>query len=53
MKSILNKTILTNPKKKKNSPTSAKLVLIIFGLGPLVLMGLFLYSNGFFNSPSL
>ena len=33
------------------SPIRAKLVLTIFGQGPLVLMAIFLTSNGFFQSP--
>ena len=33
------------------SPRTAKIVLFVFGLGPLILMCLFLFSNGFFNSP--
>ena len=37
--------------EKKTSPRTAKIVLFVFGLGPLILMGLFLSSNGFFNSP--
>tara|TARA_Y100001968_G_C19044438_1_gene566098 strand:- start:186 stop:320 length:135 start_codon:yes stop_codon:yes gene_type:complete len=37
--------------KQEQSPTTAKLVLIIFGIGPIVLMGIFLYSKGFFSSP--
>ena len=32
-------------------PRTAKIVLFVFGVGPLILMCLFLYSNGFFNSP--
>ena len=32
-------------------PRNAKIVLFIFGVGPLLLMCLFLFSNGFFNSP--
>tara|TARA_B100000579_G_scaffold379439_1_gene346772 strand:+ start:560 stop:730 length:171 start_codon:yes stop_codon:yes gene_type:complete len=36
----------TNPK-----PRTAKIVLFVFGLGPLLLMCLFLFSNGFFNAP--
>ncbi len=36
--------------EKETSPRTAKLVLFVFGLGPLVLMGLFLFSNGFFSS---
>ena len=33
------------------TPRTAKIVLFVFGMGPLILMGLFLFSNGFFNSP--
>ena len=32
---------------------SAKLVLFIFGLGPIIGITIFLYSKGFFNSPNL
>ncbi len=32
---------------------SAKLVLFIFGIGPLIAITIFLYSKGFFNSPSM
>tara|TARA_Y100001968_G_C19260965_1_gene669234 strand:+ start:565 stop:735 length:171 start_codon:yes stop_codon:yes gene_type:complete len=35
----------------QTSPRTAKIVLFVFGVGPLILMGLFLSSNGFFNSP--
>ena len=35
--------------EKKTTPRTAKIVLFVFGLGPLLLMGLFLFSNGFFN----
>ena len=38
--------------EKKTTPRTAKIVLFIFGVGPLILMCLFLFSNGFFNSPS-
>ena len=37
--------------KEKTKPRTAKIVLFVFGVGPLVLMCLFLFSNGFFNSP--
>ena len=37
--------------KKVSSPRSAKIVLFVFGVGPLLLMSLFLFSKGFFNSP--
>jgi len=30
---------------------SAKLVLFIFGIGPIIGITIFLYSKGFFNSP--
>ena len=37
--------------EKKNKPITAKIVLFVFGVGPLLLMCLFLFSNGFFTSP--
>ena len=37
--------------EQKQSPRNAKIVLFVFGVGPLILMCLFLFSNGFFNSP--
>ena len=36
---------------RKTTPRTAKIVLFVFGVGPLILMCLFLFSNGFFNSP--
>jgi len=51
-------------KSKKNQPNSnlkgqklgqtknsAKLVLFVFGIGPIIGIIIFLYSKGFFNSP--
>ena len=32
---------------------SAKLVLFVFGLGPIIGIIIFLFSKGFFNSPSM
>ena len=32
---------------------SAKLVLFIFGIGPIIGIILFLFSKGFFNSPNI
>jgi len=32
---------------------SAKLVLFIFGIGPVLGIIIFLYSKGFFNSPNI
>ena len=37
--------------EKTTTPRTAKIVLFVFGVGPLMLMCLFLFSNGFFNSP--
>ena len=37
--------------EKETKPITAKIVLFVFGVGPLLLMCLFLFSNGFFNSP--
>ena len=44
--------------KKKNqklgqTKNSAKLVLFIFGIGPIIGITIFLYSKGFFNSPNM
>ena len=43
--------IVESNEEKKTTPRTAKIVLFVFGLGPLILMCLFLFSNGFFNSP--
>ena len=32
---------------------SAKLVLFLFGIGPIIGIIIFLYSKGFFNSPNM
>ena len=32
---------------------SAKLVLFIFGIGPIIGIAIFLYSKGFFNAPNM
>ena len=46
---------LTNSNNKNQEPTknSAKLVLFVFGIGPIIGITLFLYSKGFFNSPNM
>ena len=36
--------------EKAATPRTAKIVLFVFGVGPLLLMCLFLFSNGFFSS---
>ena len=47
---LTSKKIEVN-EEKKTTPRTAKIVLFVFGVGPLILMCLFLFSNGFFNSP--
>ena len=49
-KKLTSKAIDTN-KENETTPRTAKIVLFVFGVGPLILMCLFLFSNGFFNSP--
>ena len=45
----------SNTKKSELGQTknSAKLLLFIFGLGPIIGITIFLYSKGFFNPPSM
>ena len=38
---------------KKDTKNSAKLVLFIFGLGPIIGITIFLFSKGFFDSPNI
>tara|TARA_B100000579_G_scaffold246770_1_gene202723 strand:- start:264 stop:437 length:174 start_codon:yes stop_codon:yes gene_type:complete len=49
-KKIKSKIIDAN-EEKRTTPRTAKIVLFVFGVGPLILMCLFLFSQGFFNSP--
>lgn len=44
-----------NKKDKELGQTknSAKLVLFVFGIGPIIGILIFLYSKGFFNSPNI
>ena len=53
-KSKKNQTNL-NIKDQKLGQTknSAKLVLFVFGIGPIIGIIIFLYSKGFFNSPTM
>ena len=37
--------------KLGQTKNSAKLVLFVFGIGPIIGILIFLYSKGFFNSP--
>ena len=43
------------PKNQELGQTknSAKLVLFIFGIGPIIGITIFLYTKGFFNSPNM
>ena len=50
-KKKVTSTITDQSVEKKTTPRTAKIVLFVFGLGPLILMCLFLFSNGFFSSP--
>ena len=45
----------TNLKDQKLGQTknSAKLLLFVFGIGPIIGIIIFLYSKGFFNSPTI
>ena len=47
--------IKSNKKSKELGQTknSAKLVLFVFGIGPIIGLTIFLYSKGFFNSPNM
>ena len=57
MKKKKSKKIKINSIKKNQelgqTKNSAKLVLFVFGIGPLIGITIFLYSNGFFNSPNM
>jgi len=47
-----SKTIKKN-QELGQTKNSAKLVLFIFGVGPIIGITIFLFSKGFFNSPNL
>ena len=40
-------------KKLGQTKNSAKFVLFVFGIGPIIGITIFLYSKGFFNSPTI
>ena len=54
-KKIKNRKPNLNNKNQEIGQTknSAKLVLFIFGIGPIIGITIFLYSKGFFNSPNM
>ena len=47
--------IKSNKKNQELGQTknSSKLVLFVFGIGPIIGITIFLYSKGFFNSPTM
>ena len=53
-KSKKNKTNSNSIEKKLGqTKNSAKLVLFIFGIGPIIGITIFLYTKGFFNLPNI
>ena len=44
---------IKNNKELGQTKNSAKLVLFVFGIGPIIGITIFLYSKGFFNSPNM
>ena len=57
MKNKKTKKFQTKSNKKNQelgqTKNSAKLVLFIFGVGPIIGITIFLFSKGFFNSPNM
>ena len=57
MKKKKSKKIKTTSNKQNQelgqTKNSAKLVLFVFGIGPIIGIIVFLYSKGFFNSPTM
>ncbi len=42
-----------NNQELGQTKNSAKLILFIFGIGPIIGITIFLYSKGFFNPPNM
>ena len=57
MKKKKSKKVQAKSNKKNQelgqTKNSAKLVLFVFGIGPIIGIIIFLYSKGFFNSPTI
>ena len=57
MKKKKSKKIQSKPNKKNQelgqTKNSAKLVLFVFGIGPIIGILIFLFTKGFFNSPNM
>jgi len=52
-KNSIKKNSIKNNQEIGQTKNSAKLVLFIFGIGPIIGITIFLYSKGFFNSPNM
>ena len=48
-----NKILKKKSTELGQTKNSAKLILFIFGIGPIIGIIIFLYSKGFFNSPNI
>jgi len=48
-----NKLIKDENNELGQTKNSAKLILFIFGIGPIIGIIVFLFSKGFFNSPNI
>tara|TARA_Y100001978_G_scaffold176580_1_gene169549 strand:+ start:157 stop:330 length:174 start_codon:yes stop_codon:yes gene_type:complete len=44
---------ITNKKDTNENKNTAKIVLFVFGIGPIIGIIIFLASKGFFNSPQI
>ena len=57
MKKKKSKKVQDKPNRKNQelgqTKNSAKLILFIFGIGPIIGITIFLYTKGFFNSPNM
>ena len=57
MKKKKSKKIQTKSNQKNQelgqTKNSAKLVLFVFGIGPIIGIIIFLFTNGFFDSPNM
>ena len=53
LKKNKKKNINNDKKILGETKNSAKLVLFVFGLGPIIGIIIFLYTKGFFNSPNM
>jgi len=53
LKKNTKKIIKKDNNELGQTKNSAKLILFIFGIGPIIGIIIFLFSKGFFNSPNL